>query len=269
MANIDIVIFSCSGREQLLYRTLKTIHSDLLTSEKRIVLSIDGPFEMRSIESFPIHLVVQSRSRLGYIASICRALALVQTQHFLWLEDDWDLSCIRQQHLHEASSLLDTRMEFVQVRWPKDERTNGASLTEAIRVSTAGFSANPNFARTSAMLALFGELQNARAAGKSLPANLGFETFCTDTMSRLQLHSATFDFTRTGTVQHLGEFESTDRKWHYVGQHQYSETAAINRVSLLPRFLYSAARVAATIPFSRRMSEIAFRFVHLLRSDRL
>ena len=88
-ADLNVVIFTCKAREHLLVKAWESYAPILQSFNHRLILAIDGRLDQSVVNVVQPDVVIQSFQRSGYINSILNALALVDSEYFLWLEDDW------------------------------------------------------------------------------------------------------------------------------------------------------------------------------------
>src|SRR5260221_161401 len=89
-SDLTLLVFTCTAREHLLSETWKSWETAICQAgpRKRLV-AVDGAFDSSAYRDISPDVVVQSPIRCGYVCSILRALPLIETEFFLWLEDDW------------------------------------------------------------------------------------------------------------------------------------------------------------------------------------
>ena len=211
---MDLVIFTCAGREHLLSRTWRSWAPVVAqASVARRLLALDGPYNLSASQAFQPDVLVQSTARKGYIASILRCLALIDCDFLFWLEDDWIVS--GDVNVGRAMAFLLANPNCLQVRWSK--RVLGPPekelrLADGIFSSETGFSANPCICRTDLLKHGFSALA-ASEKGARLGID-GFENFLTRWCGTAGLFCAVFDPGEVPAVSHIGDLESTSRKWH-------------------------------------------------------
>jgi hypothetical protein len=209
---MDVLIFTCEGREHLLSRTWGSFNGSLPRSESRVIMAIDGNVDRNIIRQIAPDIVIQRIRRRGYIISILQSIRLVDSEFFFWLEDDWELR--EAINIQNVTSWLAENPKFIQVRLskvaPLDERD--ADLGAGMRASSVGYSANPSVCRTSLIREAFEHVQTA-APGNTLGQD-GFEDVISRWAEARQLKCAVMDPGSEQMVKHLGDLESTGRSWH-------------------------------------------------------
>jgi hypothetical protein len=275
-ASVDILVFSCVGREHLLARTAKKLRESEIFAGARRILVLDGVQDLVGIPLTDFDLVIQQPKRVGYVKSIINALPIVSADYIFWLEDDWSIENISAESIKLAIDTLSNSKKILQVRWPKStEVAECEAFAEGLLVSDVLYSANPSVLVSSIIKDAFRSLSEEISSPRGLPEKLGFETFVGDRMTRLGIQSLVFDPKVYGTVDHLGEVESTDRKWHYVGPDSsfMAGTSAPNSsekkysvITLFARFSLVSVKTLLRMPFQNRYAELAFRFVQAHRT---
>ena len=208
----DVLIFTCEAREGLLANAWESYIRVLRQLHHRRILAIDGRVDNRVISLIEPDLVVQNIRRRGYINSILNALALVNSEYFVWLEDDWILNdAVR---ILDGISVLDQNPSWVQVRWSKEAPLTAADtvLAPGLHFSAVGFSANPSVCRTEMLREGF-EYVKAAPKGNSLGID-GFENVLTRWSRTQRRTCAVFDPGNHPAVSRIGSLESTGRQWH-------------------------------------------------------
>ncbi|MEE3715171.1 hypothetical protein V2H45_00265 [Tumidithrix elongata RA019] len=210
-SEITVVIFSCEGREHLLPATIASFDNALKYQFHRRILALDGSYRHQDFDFVKPDLIVHSYIRRGYVQSIINALALVDTEFFFWLEDDWQFT--QPIELEHLLNLLQKNLDWLQIRFSKtapltqEEKRN--PVTPEIFESIYGFSANPCICRTKLVRLGFEALQQ-------LPKDkfTGFETFLSNWCISQKKICAVFDPKDSATVIHTGYLEGTPRQWH-------------------------------------------------------
>jgi hypothetical protein len=275
---IDVVIFTCTGREHLLSRTLRNLKTFSQPETFRHILSVDGELDCSLSLIKGVDVVISGPKRLGYPRAILRTLNYVQSDKMLWIEDDWEVENIDLDQIEHAVETLDKNPTIFQVRWPKDDNSSEpTSNFPSLKESPYHFSANPNLNRAEYLKGEFNSLAQVLNKGGVSEQNLGFETFIDHRVRDAGFTSLVFDSSVTNLVNHLGYLESTDRNWHFIGSESVSVYVnhpigeAIDThysiTSTFARFFLASLRTLIRIPFKHRSRETAFRFIQSQKSD--
>lgn len=208
---VTLVVFSCEGREHLLRRTIQSFEKAFNYRFSKRILALDGNVDYKSINQLNPDKLVHNCKRLGYIHNIINALALIDTEYFFWLEDDWffpqtiNIACLIEH--------LESNLDWAQIRLsktgPLTQKEKKIALAEGVFESIYGFSANPCICRTELIQEGFKALQE-----KSRDETVGFENFLSQWISDLGLVCAVLDPGEAAMVTHSGYLESTPRQWH-------------------------------------------------------
>lgn len=211
-AKFDVLIFTCEAREHLLTKAWESYTQVLGPLHHRRILAIDGSVDHRVIDLIQPDIVVQNVQRRGYVSSILNSLALVNSEYFVWLEDDWIFNDAVM--IHDAVAVLDHNPSWVQVRWSKEAPLTAADvvLAPGVHCSADGFSANPSVCRTEMLREGFKFLQEV-PKGSSFGVD-GFENVLTRWSRTQRRVCAVFNPGNKPAVSHIGSLESTGRQWH-------------------------------------------------------
>ena len=212
---LDIVIFTCESRTELLKKTWVAFGDFLEGVPHRRILAADGEISPSSMVLVRPDVFVQNCRRMGYIQSILNALSIIQTDYFLWLEDDWEFC--NAPDIATAVESLEKNPNWIQLRWSKSAplAAEDAWLTDGIRISSVGFSANPCVCRTDAVRQALHALMNG-PKGNALGVD-GFENVISRWAKDNQKVCAVFDPGEIPAVIHNGDLETTGRAWHMTG----------------------------------------------------
>lgn len=211
---IDLLIFTCEGRERLLQKTLESFKQCCDYPFNRVILAIDGNFDERTISQIKPDIVIKHNPRRGYVNSIARAVKMVDAPYFFWLEDDWHFH--RKIDLTYQLNLLQTHPDWCQVlfsQWtPLKPELKVKPIKGRLYQTTFGFSANPCLCKSEHIRAGFVELQEA-PKGSTLGED-GFENFLTRYLDDKDIKSIIIDPGNEPAISHEGYLESTPRNWH-------------------------------------------------------
>lgn len=208
---LNVLVFTCEGREHLLRRTWESFAPRLEGISHRRILAIDGQISPDAATWIRPDVVVQNYRRRGYVQSILNAVSLVDSELFLWLEDDWEVT--GEFDLERALAILRDNPLWMQVRWSQKPTLEPADykLIPGIHYSSVGFSANPCLCRTALVRQGLEHLLGA-PRGNSLATNF-FENVLVTWARNQNLVCAVFDPQGITAVSHLGFLESTGREW--------------------------------------------------------
>lgn len=270
-SEIDIIIFTCEGREHLIDKTLSSFekNAEELSYGKKI-LAIDGNYNLDSI-CFSPDLIIHSKQRLGYIHNILNGLKHINSEYFFWLEDDWNF--IEEIDLAMLTSLMNNDKSIAQIVLNK-KVVEPASHQLVLTDLPYGFSANPCLCRTETIKKAFESLLNADR-GNQLGVD-GFENKVSLFLKEKQLKAKLI--TNKQHISHSGYLESTDRKWHmtssiepkvnenYLGAMANINTSFASKFKMFLKMLTIAPVLIAGIFFSKKIYEFAFRIYHTFRN---
>jgi len=212
--HISLVIFTCEGREHLLYNTVNSFNKASNYSFNKTILAIDGTISNEVIEFVNPDIVVQNPKRKGYVNNIIQALSQINTEYFFWLEDDWTFN--EPIHLDTLVGELKQHDTWTQVVYskfgPLTEDLKSEPLSINLYRSNNDFSANPCLCRTSLIKTAFAELVEAPKGDKL--GEDGFENFVGNYFKKAGLICAIHDPVEHSVITHSGYLESTPRNWH-------------------------------------------------------
>jgi hypothetical protein len=217
---VNLVIFTCEGREQLVYDTYNSFKSSCNYPFSKTVLAIDGKIKPEVIDHIQPDLVVQSPVRKGYVNNIIQSLSAIESDYFFWLEDDWKFPF--EIPLEKFLRLLDSSVAWQVVLSKNDLDKTNVCYEVNFYFAADGFSANPGICKTWHVKKAFIELQQAEKS--SLTQLVGFETFLTRYAQSNGLKTLKYFADGHASVRHSGELESTAREYHMINSidEQYS-----------------------------------------------
>lgn len=269
---ISLVIFTCEGREHLLLRSFASFTKSCGSVFAHKLLAIDGKISQETIDVIAPDEVVQSPVRRGYVPSIIRALKNIDTDHFFWLEDDWEFP-----HDFTVDSLLtsfnDDKVLQVTLAKEKLDTAFKAYTEPNIYINGYGFSANPSLCRTAVVREIFNE---AVAHKKDESSKfLSFEYFATNFANSKNLISLIKYHNNQAFVNHIGDLESTAREYHMInsisipvkqgkneyisGLNRYKEMSFFNKLGLFIKLYIATIYLSLKLFFSREAYDFAFR----------
>jgi hypothetical protein len=211
---ISLVIFTCEGREHLLYSTINTFKEHCDCDFSKVILAIDGKISQQIIDYISPDIIIQNPKRKGYVNNIIQALPSINTKYFFWLEDDWTFN--KPVNLIYLATELEAHSNWAQVFYskygplPTDLKSDPLSVNLYKHID--GFSANPGLCRTSNVKDAFNELLSAPKGDKL--GEDGFENFLTKHFNKTGMVCAIHDPVDHSIIIHAGYLESTPRNWH-------------------------------------------------------
>jgi len=266
---VSLVIFSCEGRERLLINTLTSFLAKANFTFDQVILAIDGPFDLRSI-NLKSDLIVQSPVRKGYVNSITTALKLITSEYFVWLEDDWEF--FDDLKIQSYLKYLQENENFAQITHSKygplpPDFKNRFLMSDLYE--NHGFSANPCICRTSFLQEAFTDL--TLQSSKDDFKLTGFETFLTAYFKNKKYKCIIID-REMKIMDHSGYLESTDRQYHMIHSlSEHTEQTYISgfgsdveisirsRLFMLPKLLISFVILSGRLLFDRQSYDYALR----------
>ncbi|MEO7931657.1 MAG: hypothetical protein ABIT76_00715 [Chthoniobacterales bacterium] len=265
---LDVIVFTCEGREKLLEETWQAFSSFFPKEKTRIILAIDGEIAPNAITAISPNVIVRNFRRSGYIRSIINALRLVESEFFYWLEDDW--TPMNPLDVDVAIAGLLRNPKWIQARWSKTAPLTAEDyiLEGDFNFSSVGFSANPCVCRTDLIRKGFYELSQSKK-GSSLGID-GFENFLTNWALENNLPCAVMNPGETPAVEHSGYLESTGREWHMTSsldkrpaQHlsPVGSPPLWRRLWMIPKLIRSAIVVGIRQIMDDEAYNLAFRIV--------
>jgi|GEM_PF-804817 len=220
---ITLVIFTCEGREHLIYNTYNSFKASCNYPFSKTVLAIDGKINPEVIDHIQPDVVIQSPVRKGYVNNIIQALPAIDSDYFFWLEDDWKF--------HESIdvayylNIIQQHPNWAEVFYSKfgplepDFKIN--PLGNNLYKTTFGFSANPGICSAKHVRTGF-ELLIKSPKGDTLGED-GFENFLSKLFEKEGIICALIDPVDHETISHEGYLESTSRKWHMTNSLEEKE----------------------------------------------
>jgi hypothetical protein len=269
---MDVVIFTMQGREHLFSQTVQLLPHHLLQGAAgRIIVAADGFVDVGVLDQAQPNLILMSPTRRGYIHSIIDALRQVQTELFLWIEDDWNLSQVPSDDVTRIVDAMRRNERVLQIRWSKTPtvEVSARTLGEGIVESHVGFSANPNICRTALAQAGFRHLLSTPDKGRRLGVD-GFENVVSNWCDREGVICGVVDPKGEAAIQHDGYLESTGREWHMTSSldraprgsgHLGPSPPAWRRLLMVPKLLYACTHLALAQLFDDAPYDLAFRVV--------
>lgn len=212
--DITLVIFTCQGREHLLFKSYASFKSICDYEFNKTILAIDGPVDASVIAEINPDLVIHHTQRRGYVNSIAQALKVITSPYFFWLEDDWSFS--QKTDLNYLLNQLQNNADWAEIVLSKYGTLQAEMkinpLTDNLYQSVYGFSANPALCNSKHLQAAFLALQHA-PKGDRLGED-GFENFLTKKFDAENIKCVILDPVDGLSLSHEGDLESTPRNWH-------------------------------------------------------
>lgn len=253
MTAVDLMVFTCEGREHLLRGTMQSLATAVNYPFAARRVMVDGPVAAAALECVGADAIVQHPSRRGYVRAILTALRQVEAKYFFWLEDDWRFEA--PVDVAALVTAMDANPEWAQVRLsktgPLTEAEKEWPLGGGIYESIVGFSANPCLCRTAVMRQAFDAL--ALSPRGNTPGVDGFENFVTRWCVERGLVCAVLD---GPGVSHDGYLESTPREWHMTASLDGAPDEPVLSMGGPPPSWRRALMVAK---LGRRFAEVAVR----------
>jgi len=211
---LTLVIFTCEGREHLLYNTYNSFKASCDYPFSKTILAIDGKINPEVIDHVQPDVVIQSPARKGYVNNIIQALQSIDSDYFFWLEDDWKF--------HESTDIayylkiINEHPNWAEIFFskygPLESGFKINPLSDHLYKTTFGFSANPGICSTRHIRSGF-ELLVKSPKGDKLGED-GFENFLSKLFEKEGIVCAIIDPVDREIISHEGYLESSSRKWH-------------------------------------------------------
>ncbi|MDF2434009.1 MAG: hypothetical protein JWP44_3640 [Mucilaginibacter sp.] len=274
---IDLIIFTCEGREHLLQKTVQSFTKACSYPFKKFILAVDGKIDPAIIIEINPHITIQYNTRRGYVNSIANALKLVDAPYFFWLEDDWTFH--KTFDLNYQLGLLQQHKNWCQVlfsQWtPLKSELKALPINDNLYETTFGFSANPCLCNTVYIKSAFTLLEQAPKGDKL--GEHGFENFLTANFKENQIKSVIIDPADQINISHEGYLESTPRSWHMTNsleQRTKTHLLTIPKPPLWRKLLMVVKLTRALFELAikqlgnNEMYEFSFRIIASLKSIR-
>jgi hypothetical protein len=272
---IDLVIFTCEGREHLLLKSYESFKSVCDYKFDKTILVIDGPVDADIIAEINPNLVIQHTQRRGYVNSILEAIKLISTEYFFWLEDDF----IFNQEV-PMPYILETIKK--QKNWGGIFLSRNAPFTQSEKkhhhfdnfyIPDFGYSVSPTLCRTNYIKQAFTALINYPKSEET--KYYGFEPFIDDFFIANNISYALLDPGAIAHVNHIGQLENTGREYHMINSIDEKTTlvnkkyisnfgkdrkiTTYNKIAMLPKLWFSVFILSFKLLKHRRAYDMAFR----------
>jgi len=277
MSNVDIVLFTCEGRENLAVQTIDSFQQFITEASGRVILCADGRVDQTVADYLAPDLVVQNYERGGYVRNILNALGVIESEFFFWLEDDWELA--DSVSLSSLYDVLSTHDSWAQIRLSKNAplRDSASELESNLYESPTGFSANPCLCRTQPIRRLLIEAVNANKSQDEVTNEhdvANFESFLVRRLPEEGYMCTVLDPGDTPTVRHRGYLESTKRQWHTLssadGDSDYVPRSGdppsnLHRIKMFAKLTARLGTLATRQFWDRSAYDLAFRIMNVDR----
>jgi hypothetical protein len=275
--NISLVVFTCEGREHLLYDTIKSFKNACCYKFTKTVLAADGRVANEVIGLVNPDLVINSPNRKGYVNSIAQTLPSLTTEYFFWLEDDWTFH--QRVNLDHLARELGQHDNWAQIVYSKTGPLEPAAKQEPVSMNLYqnihGFSANPCLCNTATIQRAFAQLTMAPKGDKL--GEDGFENFLTKYFKKEGIVCTILDPADSRGITHTGYLESTPREWHMTKSLDEVPVKVLNAMPV-PSFwrrLLMAFKLTVAIPqlivkqlFNNEVYELGFRLLASIKMVR-
>lgn len=271
---IDLIIFTCEGREHLLQKTVQSFTKTCNYPFKKVILAIDGNVDPAIISEINADVTIQYNTRHGYVNSIANALKLVDAPYFFWLEDDF----LFNKEI-PLTMMLDTLIK--QPKWASIFLSRTILLPDETKhhhfdefyIPNFGFSVSPSICNTVHIKTTFNALESFSKSSDT--KHYGFEPFMDDYFLKNNLSYATIDPGAVPHVTHAGQLESTAREYHMInsidkkhslvnklyisGFGKDKKIILYNKLTMLPKLWLSVFVLTFEVLFNRQAYDFAFR----------
>jgi hypothetical protein len=204
-----LLLFACEGREHLMRETYDTFRARTEHQFQKTILAVDGSYEQKLIYHIQPDVLVQSPQRKGYVASVQRALPLVESEFFFWLEDDYRFN--RDVDVEWMLDVLQAHEDAIQLRLisqilEPDQLSDPVEKAKGVYHSPFGFSCRPGVNRT-------GDVKTAML--EEPPAgNENIEHHMIDWCENNGRECLMVDPEDHPPISHVGHLEATSGQWH-------------------------------------------------------
>jgi hypothetical protein len=267
---VTLVIFTCKGREHLLQKSYASFKKACSFEFSKIILAIDGQIDPTIIVQINPDVIIQHTERRGYVNSIAKALKLIDTPYFFWLEDDWAFH--QQVDIALMMDYLENNKNWAEILLsqygPLKPELKTQPLGNHLYKAPFGFSANPCLCHTHHIREAFNLLETSPKGDKL--GEDGFENFLTKTFEEKNITCAILDPVEGLGITHEGYLESTPRNWHMTNSMEAKTKAHLltipaptfaRRVYMMLKLFATFCRLSATQLTSNKVYEYCFRII--------
>ncbi len=196
----------------LVSNTYKSFISQTKYKFSKIIVSVDGNYDLSVLNEIAPDVILHQRNRKGYVYCILETIKLIDTEFFFWLEEDWSLS--RQLNIENNLRIMAQHPDWAEVIYSKFADELSADYVPVgegdLFISKYGFSANPCICRTAHILNAFKSFSE-----QSKPAiEEGFEEYLTRFYKENGIKCIIEHSFEHAIVAHSGYLESTPRFYH-------------------------------------------------------
>lgn len=267
---VTLIIFTCTGREHLLYNSFNSFKAACDYPFSKTILAIDGKINPLAIDHVQPDLVVQATSRKGYVNNILQALANIDTPYFFWLEDDWTFH--KKVDIPWLLSFLETNADWSEIVLskvgPLPPEFKLVPLGNDLYEGYGGFGANPCLCNTAHVRHAFHLLKHGDK-GDRLGFD-GFENFLTRIFKEESITCVLLDPVDRPAISHEGYLESTPRNWHMTNsieaktkEHLLTVPAPslIRRLFMVIKLFAAFFKLSVMQLFNNKIYELCFRVI--------
>lgn len=275
MNNVNLVIFTCEGREHLLKETYDSFQKNCDFSFDKKILAIDGQIEPAIIFYIQPDIIIQSFERQGYVNNIKNALSILTGKYFFWLEDDWHFPY--QFSINNLIKPILDDESVIQVVLSKNntDEVGFKKFNTEYYITNTGFSANPCLCQTNLVKKGFLELSNFTKNNPTIVT--GFENYLTLFMEKLTLKTLYKLHNDKAFVSHSGYLESSPREYHMINSLNNTKKyitglginvklSILNKISMFFKLVFLSLYLAIGQIFSRRIYDFSFRIYRAYKS---
>ncbi len=275
MSDISLVIFTCENREHLLIKTAQSFSTACQYKFQKVILAIDGKIDPSAISQINPDVIIQYAQRRGYAHSISKALKIIDTPYFFWLEDDWAF-----HREIDPGFFVDTLVDHPD--WAEIVLSKDGPLTAELKAHTLvnnlyqtpfGFSANPCFCNTKHLQSAFKLLEDSPKGDKL--GEDGFENFLSATFEKQNLKCVIIDPVDHLIISHEGYLESTPRNWHMTNSLDEKTKAhlltipapsVLRKLLMIFKLVIAFFKLAISQLFNNKVYELCFRIIAMSKT---
>lgn len=272
---VSLVIFTCEGREHLLKETYASFVKMCDWQFSKTMIVIDGKFDAGIISNIKHDVCLQSGQRQGYVNNIARAIKLIDTPYFFWMEDDFIFNQdVPIRHIHEL--MVEDKSWagiFLSRVAPLKEESKVRHYFGDLYLADYGYSVSPTLCNTGILVNAFKALQESYKDTET--RRVGFEPFIDKYFIENGFKYAVVDPGEIPHVTHIGDMESTAREYHMInsldpgasdidkfylsGFGKEGQITAYNKIAMLLKMWYAVLVLSIKMFRSRQSYDFAFR----------
>jgi hypothetical protein len=275
MSDISLVIFTCENREHLLIKTFQSFSAACNYKFQKVILAIDGKIDSSVISQINPDVIIQYTQRRGYAHSISKALKIIDTPCFFWLEDDWVFH--REIDPGFFADIMVNHPDWAEIVLSKDGPLPTESKTHPLGnnlyQTPFGFSANPCFCNTGHLQAAFKLLKDSPKGDKL--GEDGFENFLSGTFEKQNIKCVIIDPFDHLIISHEGYLESTPRNWHMTNSLDEKTKAhlltipapsVLRKLLMIFKLVMAFFKLSASQLFNNKVYELCFRIIAMSKT---